>query len=482
MRPLIFLLGLALGALTQVGCGPAAQVAADVSKPEAAADEPKPEAAADQTNAEAAADESKPEAAAEDRNEPAVGEDFDDAFDEEGFFREPEPESKDGPIEHRVIYEGRSAGIGFGGEYYSFKELLGRRWNGTAVARTQWEWEAMLRQHVWTSQPGRRPEKLPEHPLRAAKIDFDREMVIVVTHMEGSGSIQVKFDPPITKSGNILIAIKRRIPGVLTADMADHAYAVVVPQSNARVVVTVNGHQVFFEDPPPREVTLVVDEARKRYTESDLKIDFVGREADPDDAADVFPFTLFHRGRVTRLEFGDLESWRPPQLSLRAERKPEPIFERLVLHDGRRMHQRRFSENEQFEKMLWRGSDLWTLTNLFLVSRSLNWWDVITYDAEVIDQTKIQGHWCWVIRQLGDREALKLWVSFPHDGLQVIRASWEPQDGPIWTIINSDFRRTDAGVSIPYRSMIYFDGDPWRAVFVRDVSTQRLDDKLFEPE
>jgi hypothetical protein len=78
-----------------------------------------------------------------------------------------------------------------------------------------------------------------EDALRNAKVDFSKEALILLRHTEGSGSVQVVFEPPILKDRKLLCEIQGKpIPAGYggTADMAYYCFAVAVSKSQIRQV------------------------------------------------------------------------------------------------------------------------------------------------------------------------------------------------------------------------------------------------------
>ena len=73
-----------------------------------------------------------------------------------------------------------------------------------------------------------------EAALRDAKLDFTKEVLVLLRHDESSGSTQVTFETPILKDRKLLCEIRGRAfhPGYGgTADMAYYCFAVVVSKS-----------------------------------------------------------------------------------------------------------------------------------------------------------------------------------------------------------------------------------------------------------
>jgi hypothetical protein len=67
--------------------------------------------------------------------------------------------------------------------------------------------------------------------LLNAKIDFNKEALVLLRHTEGSGSAQVSFETPVLQDKTLLCEIRSEINGVGTADMAYHCFALAVSKS-----------------------------------------------------------------------------------------------------------------------------------------------------------------------------------------------------------------------------------------------------------
>lgn len=74
-----------------------------------------------------------------------------------------------------------------------------------------------------------------ETALRNAKLDFTKEVLVLLRHNEGSGSVKVTFETPILQDRKLLCEIRGRAfaPGYGgTADMAYYCFAVVVSKAD----------------------------------------------------------------------------------------------------------------------------------------------------------------------------------------------------------------------------------------------------------
>ena len=105
--------------------------------------------------------------------------------------------------------------------------------NFTSIAiRSQNELDSFLKDP--SKQMGWNTRQEFEAALRNAKLDFTKEVLVLLRHDEGSSSVQVTFEPPILKDRKLLCEIRGRAipPGYLaTGDMAYYCFAVVVSKS-----------------------------------------------------------------------------------------------------------------------------------------------------------------------------------------------------------------------------------------------------------
>ncbi len=77
--------------------------------------------------------------------------------------------------------------------------------------------------------------------LRSANIEFGKESLILLRHDEGSGSTQVKFNPPQLKDKQLFCKLERKPAQMGTADMAYYCYAVAVNKASVKDIVFDNG-------------------------------------------------------------------------------------------------------------------------------------------------------------------------------------------------------------------------------------------------
>lgn len=70
-----------------------------------------------------------------------------------------------------------------------------------------------------------------EKALADAKVDFNRESLVLLRHTEGSGSVRVHVREPQVKGRRIICRIDREEPEMGTADMAFYCFALAVPKA-----------------------------------------------------------------------------------------------------------------------------------------------------------------------------------------------------------------------------------------------------------
>ena len=75
-----------------------------------------------------------------------------------------------------------------------------------------------------------------DRAIAAAGLNFEKEVLVLLRHTEGSGSVQVDFRPPTVESGKVICRIGRREPETGTADMAYYCFALAVPKSGITAV------------------------------------------------------------------------------------------------------------------------------------------------------------------------------------------------------------------------------------------------------
>lgn len=98
---------------------------------------------------------------------------------------------------------------------------------GSTVIRTQKEFQAFL-DHRW-AYPYLVPRRYraAERSLTAARIDFEKETLVLLRHTERSGSIRVALARPLVVNGVLACEVIREGYS-LTCDMAHYCFAFVV--------------------------------------------------------------------------------------------------------------------------------------------------------------------------------------------------------------------------------------------------------------
>ena len=67
-----------------------------------------------------------------------------------------------------------------------------------------------------------------------AKVDFSKEVLVLIGHVEGSGSVRVRLRLTAEPGGWLRAAISRRVPEDQTADMAHYGFALAVRRDRAK--------------------------------------------------------------------------------------------------------------------------------------------------------------------------------------------------------------------------------------------------------
>ncbi len=67
--------------------------------------------------------------------------------------------------------------------------------------------------------------------LAVARVDFNKEALVLLRHTEGSGSVQVDFGSPVVHGKTVICHIDRKEPEMGTADMAYYCFALAVARS-----------------------------------------------------------------------------------------------------------------------------------------------------------------------------------------------------------------------------------------------------------
>ncbi|HYF51211.1 MAG TPA: hypothetical protein VEJ63_17480 [Planctomycetota bacterium] len=100
------------------------------------------------------------------------------------------------------------------------------------VIKTQAELDAFLKNpgEAWNER------KKFEEGLKAPKIDFEKEALVLLRHTEGSGSVQVTFEKPKLEGTTLKCKVSRKEPEIGTADMAYYTFALVVDKTKVKKV------------------------------------------------------------------------------------------------------------------------------------------------------------------------------------------------------------------------------------------------------
>lgn len=84
-----------------------------------------------------------------------------------------------------------------------------------------------------SKQPGWNSRQAFVDALGNARIDFTREVLVLLRHSEGSGSVRVTFETPTLVDRRLICQIRgRALTGGGTMDMADYCFAVVVSRAD----------------------------------------------------------------------------------------------------------------------------------------------------------------------------------------------------------------------------------------------------------
>ncbi len=75
-----------------------------------------------------------------------------------------------------------------------------------------------------------------EKAIATAKLDFEREALVLLRHTEGSGSVQITFRESLLIKDRIVCQIDRKMPEMGTADMAYYCFALAVVKTKVTQV------------------------------------------------------------------------------------------------------------------------------------------------------------------------------------------------------------------------------------------------------
>lgn len=96
----------------------------------------------------------------------------------------------------------------------------------TMVIRSQAELDQFLKKV--STQSGWNEQAKFTQAIPQAKLDFDKEVLVLIRRDEGSGSVRVTFHQPSVEGKKIICKIDRKVPEIGTADMAFYCYALAV--------------------------------------------------------------------------------------------------------------------------------------------------------------------------------------------------------------------------------------------------------------
>lgn len=93
-------------------------------------------------------------------------------------------------------------------------------------------------------QPGWNEQAAFTKAIKEAKLDFDKELLVLIRRDEGSGSVQVTFHKPVVEGKKVICKIDRKVPEIGTADMAFYCHALAVAKDGpTSVELQVQGGQ-----------------------------------------------------------------------------------------------------------------------------------------------------------------------------------------------------------------------------------------------
>ncbi len=116
----------------------------------------------------------------------------------------------------------------------------------SVVIRSKNELERLLKrvrgQFGWNDRKGF------EDAIIKANVDFNKEVLVLLRHTEGSGSVQVTFHKPTVRAGTLTCRITRKAPEIgSTADMAYYCFALAVSKSDvSKAELHVQGKKSTF--------------------------------------------------------------------------------------------------------------------------------------------------------------------------------------------------------------------------------------------
>ena len=102
------------------------------------------------------------------------------------------------------------------------------RMNPTVI-RTERELDDLLKR-IKKMTGWNKPKKF-EDTIKKAKVDFSKEVLVLLPHKEHSGSIKVTFKKPKLRNRELICRIRRNDPLVHTCDMAYYCFALAVSKA-----------------------------------------------------------------------------------------------------------------------------------------------------------------------------------------------------------------------------------------------------------
>lgn len=83
-----------------------------------------------------------------------------------------------------------------------------------------------------------------EEALTQAKLDFERESLVLLRHTERSGSVHIHFRPPLVEGKRIICQVDRKEPKIGTHDMAFYCFALAVAKGDfTEVDIVISGRE-----------------------------------------------------------------------------------------------------------------------------------------------------------------------------------------------------------------------------------------------
>ena len=94
------------------------------------------------------------------------------------------------------------------------------------------------------AQPGWNDQAGFSKAITEAKLDFSKELLVLIRRDEGSGSVQVTFHKPVVEGKKVVCKIDRKLPEIGTADMAFYCHALAVAKDGpSEIELQVQGGQ-----------------------------------------------------------------------------------------------------------------------------------------------------------------------------------------------------------------------------------------------